>query len=278
MRRWRSGSRWWRCGLRLRPAPRRRTSCSSSPTTWRWNLVQYMPHVQALQPAGTTFADYFVTDSLCCPSRSSIFTGDFPHNTGVFTNSRADGGFAAFHARGDESSDVRHRARRRAGYRTGDDGQVPQRLHARRRRGRPALTSRPAGTSGTWPATATGVQLRPQPGRAARRTTGTSPQDYLTDVVGRPCRVVHQRRPPTPVSRSSWRWRRSPRTRPYTPAPRDAQDFPGLGAPRGPAFDVPEPDAPRWLSGHAPLSPQQIDQIDTLVPQARAVGRRRSTT
>jgi len=39
-------------------------------------------------------------------------------------------------------------------------------------------------------------------------------------------------------------------------------DFPGLTAPRTPAFDVQNTDAPRWLSGHAPLTPQQIAQID----------------
>ena len=51
-----------------------------------WNLVQYMPHVQELQQRGMTFTRYYVTDSLCCPSRSSIFSGRFPHNTKIFTN------------------------------------------------------------------------------------------------------------------------------------------------------------------------------------------------
>ncbi|KUL25715.1 sulfatase family protein [Actinoplanes awajinensis] len=44
------------------------------------NLVQFMPNVQALAADGTTFSQYTVTDSLCCPSRSSILTGRFPHN------------------------------------------------------------------------------------------------------------------------------------------------------------------------------------------------------
>src|ERR1043166_2810581 len=67
-----------------------------------WNLVQYMPHVQQMQADGATFTNYFVTDSLCCPSRASIFTGEYPHDTGIFTNTGADGGFAQFHARGEE--------------------------------------------------------------------------------------------------------------------------------------------------------------------------------
>nr|BFE76132.1 hypothetical protein GCM10020092_094330 [Actinoplanes digitatis] len=68
-----------------------------------WNLVQHMPNVQRLQSDGTTFTNYTVTDSLCCPSRSSIFTGKFPHDTGVFTNESPDGGFAVFRNRGNES-------------------------------------------------------------------------------------------------------------------------------------------------------------------------------
>ena len=49
-----------------------------------------MPNVRKLAfTEGTSFANYSVTDSLCCPSRSSIFTGEYPHHTGVFTNHTA---------------------------------------------------------------------------------------------------------------------------------------------------------------------------------------------
>ena len=51
-----------------------------------WNLVRYMPHVLAMERAGATFSKYFVTDSLCCPSRTSIMTGLLPHDSGVFNN------------------------------------------------------------------------------------------------------------------------------------------------------------------------------------------------
>ena len=68
-----------------------------------WNLVRYMPHVQTMQRAGESFTNYFVTDSLCCPSRASILTGRFPHDTGVYGNSGPEGGFTVFHARGEET-------------------------------------------------------------------------------------------------------------------------------------------------------------------------------
>src|SRR5437763_9690988 len=83
-----------------------------------WNLVKYMPHVQQMRRQGVTFARYFVTDSLCCPSRSSIFTGRFPHDTGVFTNGGSDGGFNVFHSRGEETSTFAARLQS-AGYLTG---------------------------------------------------------------------------------------------------------------------------------------------------------------
>src|SRR4051794_25598381 len=45
------------------------------------NLVRYMPHVRAMERNGVSFTNYTVSDSLCCPSRASIFTGDYPHTT-----------------------------------------------------------------------------------------------------------------------------------------------------------------------------------------------------
>ena len=81
------------------------------------NLVRYMPHVVAMERHGLTFSNYFVSDSLCCPSRASIFTGNFPHDTHVYGNFGTRGGFPAFHRRGEE----RHTfavALQRAGYRT----------------------------------------------------------------------------------------------------------------------------------------------------------------
>src|SRR5437764_9612633 len=82
-----------------------------------WNLVRYMPQVRQLQNDGLTFTDYTVTDSLCCPSRSSIFSGRFPHDTGVFTNGGNDGGFGFFHNHGEEAQTFAT-ALQAQGYRT----------------------------------------------------------------------------------------------------------------------------------------------------------------
>jgi N-acetylglucosamine-6-sulfatase len=54
---------------------------------------------------------------LCCPSRSSIFTGLLPHNSGVYTNTGSDGGYYAFtHRRPSLETRTFAVATARAGY------------------------------------------------------------------------------------------------------------------------------------------------------------------
>jgi len=81
------------------------------------DLIPYMDNVQALAAEGVSFDNFFVTTSLCCPSRASTLTGMYAHNTTVLTNGWPLGGFMRFLERDPQSS--LGPALQDAGYRTG---------------------------------------------------------------------------------------------------------------------------------------------------------------
>ena len=54
------------------------------------------PNIRALAAHGVTFENAFVTNALCCPSRSTILTGLYSHNHHVMDNSPPNGGAKAF--------------------------------------------------------------------------------------------------------------------------------------------------------------------------------------
>ena len=59
--------------------------------------LSMMPTVESeLAAKGTTFANNFTNWPLCCPSRSTFYTGQYAHNHGVLGNSAPDGGFTKF--------------------------------------------------------------------------------------------------------------------------------------------------------------------------------------
>ena len=63
----------------------------------RWDTLWSMPHVRSsIAGHGITFADAFVTNALCCPSRASILTGDLSHTTGVYRETPPFGAFSSF--------------------------------------------------------------------------------------------------------------------------------------------------------------------------------------
>jgi N-acetylglucosamine-6-sulfatase len=217
------------------------------------NLVQYMPHVLKMQEEGVTFANYFVTDSLCCPSRSSIFTGRYPHETGIFKNMGPDGGFLAFRDRGHEQATFAI-ALAAAGYRTAMLGKYLNGYLPARHSPAPGWT--------TWAVAGNGYpEFNYNLNRDGKVVHfGDKPDDYLTDVLsGLAVRFIKQAKgAPFIIEVATF----APHA-PYTPAPRDAAAFPGLRAPRSPAFDAaPDADAPKWLGAHPRLSDADVASID----------------
>src|SRR4051812_896895 len=49
--------------------------------------------VKLIGKRGTTFSHFFVSFSLCCPSRATYYTGQYAHNHGVKWNNYPQGGF-----------------------------------------------------------------------------------------------------------------------------------------------------------------------------------------
>ena len=231
------------------------------------NLVRFMPHILAMERDGLTFENYFVSDSLCCPSRASIFTGDFPHDTGVFSNFGPGGGFNEFYARGDE----RHTfpiALERVGYMTALMGkylngylQAPGQAADGQIASVPASYIPPGFTN--WDVAGWGYPefnyTLNQDGTLRRY--GDRPSDYLTDVISRDgvqfINRAARREKPFFLELATF----APHS-PYVPAPQDTSDFPGLKAPRPPNFDVLPTNPPKWLAAHRPLTRRQIRKIN----------------
>jgi len=217
------------------------------------NLLPFMPHVLEMEREGVTFANYFVTDSLCCPSRSSIFTGRFPHNTGIFKNQGQDGGYLAFVGFGLEQNTFAT-SLWSAGYRTAMMGKYLNGY----------LPDRHAAASGWtgWDVAGNGYPefhyALNQDGKLV--SYGFKPTDYLTDVLsGLATQFIQQSRGrPFVIEVATF----APHA-PYTPAPRDSNAFPGLTVPRTPAYDAaPDAAGPRWLSRQPALTTADKARID----------------
>jgi N-acetylglucosamine-6-sulfatase len=217
------------------------------------NLVQYMPNVQAMQKDGVTFTHYYVTDSLCCPSRSSIFTGKFPHDTGVLTNQPPFGGYQVFNARGNESQTFAV-ALQHDRYMTAMLGKYLNGYEPARDGVRPGWNE--------WDVAGNGYPefnyALNQDGRVVQH--GSDPKDYLTDVLASIADGFIRKSEPGPFFIEIATF--VPHA-PYIPAPRDADKFPGLTAPRGAAFGArPSPSDPTWLQEIPPLRPGDIKRIN----------------
>ena len=107
-----------------------------------------------------------------------------------------------------------------------------------------------------------GVQLQPQRERQARPLR-LGPERVPHRRARAQRQLVHRPRVRGRASRSSSRSRPSRRTRPTRRRRGTRTDFPGLQAPRTPAFNEADvSDKPSWLRGHPSLTPAQISDID----------------
>ncbi len=217
--------------------------------------LSYMPKTQSvLKDRGMSFENAYVSNALCCPSRSTIMRGQYAHNTGVWTNDDGtDGGWGGYKSNGNEEKNVGTRLNR-AGYRTALIGKYLN--------GYENTTDVPAGWD-TWFATFTFDYFDYDVNdNGTIRHFGTADKDYVTDVLGRRTRQfigssAAQGKPffayVAPIAPHS----------PWTPAPRDEQAFDGEEAPRAPSFDEADvSDKPPWIQQLPQLSDRQKAEVD----------------
>ncbi|HEX5860746.1 MAG TPA: sulfatase-like hydrolase/transferase [Nocardioides sp.] len=89
------------------------------------DLLPTMRHALEMRRKGAYYRNSYVVDAQCCPSRASLLTGQYPHQTRVRTNvtysspeAEQLGGFAAFEANGNLARSVNVRLQE-SGYVTG---------------------------------------------------------------------------------------------------------------------------------------------------------------
>ena len=220
------------------------------------NLVtpRFMPNLTALERQGATFTNYFVSDSLCCPSRASIFTGRLPHDTGVYNNTGPNGGDKAFNAHGDQNSTVATDLQA-AGYRTAMMGKYLNRYHM--------STPKPPGWTewdvADWGYPEFNYNLQ-ENGKVVHYGGPDQPgkDNYLTDVLsglaGSFVSGMAANHPSQPFFLEVATF--APHA-PYTPAPKYASLYPALKYPKTPAYGVANTARPDWLKDIPPLGPQQ---------------------
>lgn len=225
------------------------------------DLLPYLPHVRQLRRDGATFTNYVVPDSLCCPSRATIFTGKYPHNTGILTNRGKHGGFWGFHDRGEEKQTFAT-ALDDAGYSTAMLGKYLNRYEpAQPVDGHENYI--PPGWDAWRVAGFDGYRQHDYElaTNGGGHWYGDGRRDYLgsvlsDDAVGFVRRSAVTRRP-FMIEIGSF----SPHL-PSTPAPRDLNKLPGIRAPRDASFGRIPTDGPTWVKPYGSLTTNQVDEID----------------
>ncbi len=231
------------------------TDDQRSDTLGTVNGLVSMPHVQQLLSAhGITFTNSYVVNPLCCPSRTSILTGDYSHTTGVYLNSGNHGGFGAFN----DSSTIATWLQS-AGYQSG--------LYGKYLNGYVATPTDPYTPPG-WTHFSAFSGASNEGGAYYDYTLntdgslvsyGSTVADYSTDVLAAQANTFIQ----TATAPFFLYFAPFGPHAPFTPAPRDAHDFTTISPWRPPSFNEPDvSDKPAWVQA-LPLLPQsKINKID----------------
>jgi len=224
--------------------------------------LDQVPKIKAMVGgAGLTFPNMFVSQSLCCPSRSSIQRSQYVHNHHVIGNSPPDGGFEKFHALHEDESTIGTWVKS-AGYRTGFMGKY---LNGYPETAAPNYI--PPGWD-DWSSPAAGNPYSEynytlnENGKLVQYKHDVN--SYLTDVLSHKATAFLQKAKSDPKPFFLFIATYAPH-QPATPAERDKDAFPGAKAPRPPSYNEADvSDKPAWIRSKPLLNAAQQNVIDNL--------------
>ena len=223
--------------------------------------LAYMPRVQQyLEAEGVYMTDYFVSLPLCCPSRASILTGQFAHNSEIKSNSGPLGGFRTFYSTGLEERTIAVNLQR-AGYRTA--------LLGKYLNGYPTDVVKQTYVPPGWNYWCSPVGGDPYFNQNYKLNEQgeiihykNKPEDYLTDVLADKADRFIQGSINKDQPFFAYIATYAPHG-PITPAPRHAGMFKGETVPRTPSFNESDvSDKPQYVNSLAPLTPDEERDID----------------
>jgi len=218
------------------------------------DLSESFPAFGDLVASGAMLTNYFVADSLCCPSRATTLRGQYDHNTGI----NPGAGFARFYELGREDSTIATWLHD-AGYRTALFGkylnEYPEGADANHV---PPGWDEFVSDNGGNPYAGYNYRLNDN-GRTKRH--GVAEDDFLTDVLAeRATEFIHRQAAEAPFFLYVAPY--SPHL-PATPSPRDTEAFADLRAPAGPAFDETDvADKPEFIAAQPALTADERRGID----------------
>ncbi|XP_014228915.1 N-acetylglucosamine-6-sulfatase-like [Trichogramma pretiosum] len=211
---------------------------------------------------GVTFDKAFAASPICCPNRASILTGKYQHNHGTYDNSLAGGCNGKQWQVEHENNTFAAILKRQQNYKTFYAGKYLNKYGNEKAGG---VSRVPAGWDAWYGLVGNSKYYSYSLSiNGKERKYGTSPNDYLTDVIkGFGLNFLRQQKaeepflmvlaPPAPHE-------------PFTPAPRHNDKYKGKTAKRTPNFNTISQKDKHWLvrMGPSPLPSNVVKKLDEI--------------
>jgi N-acetylglucosamine-6-sulfatase len=223
----------------------------------------YMPQTTTeLVAKGMSFQNAFVSNPICCPSRSTIMRGQYAHNTKVWFTKNVfdpdpnvrDGGWAGYKGNGYEEDNFATHLMKDAGYRTGFFGKYQNGYSG---------TTKPPGWDDWFALHQLTYYNYDVNDNGTIKHYGSRSTDYSTDVLNSQVQEFIGASAATPGKPFfAYVAPKAPHS-PATPAPRHQHTFDRLQAPRLASFNEADvSDKPPWIKSLPILTSNNIANIN----------------